>query len=38
VKAFSLLFKVDKNAPGVKRIAENSLEKEYQVFCLKYYQ
>lgn len=35
VKAFSLLFKVDKNAPGVKKIAENSLEKEYHVYYFK---
>jgi hypothetical protein len=35
VRAFSTLFKVDRNAPGVKRIAENSLEKEYHVYYFK---
>lgn len=35
LRSFSKLFNVDNNAPGVSKIAESSLEKEYNVFYFK---
>jgi predicted ATPase len=35
LRAFNKLFKVDNNTPGVRQIAESSLEKEYKVFYFK---